>query len=152
MIAKALGKAALKWLLIALAFILLLSAINYGLGFIPFTPQWSGKRAVAKVSELTATVDTLNRQAAGQAEITRAVDTYHTREIVIRDDTAQTINEAHNDPNADAPLSAGRLGSLSRHEQRMCVSAALSCSTIDPSRRGAGAVSPDGPAGERDAG
>ena len=40
MILKALGKTALKWLLIAVAFIALLSAINYSLGFVPFTPQW----------------------------------------------------------------------------------------------------------------
>lgn len=144
MIAKALGKAALKWLLIALAFILLLSAINYGLGFIPFTPQWSGKRAVAKVSELTATVDTLNRQAAGQAEITRAVDTYHTREIVIRDATAQAINEARSAPDATTPLATERADRLRAADDGLCLAAPTLCPPADPAGRSAGAVqSPD---------
>lgn len=120
MILKAIGKTAIKWLLIACAFIALLSAINYGLGFVPFTPQWSGKRAVAKVSVLEDQVSTLTREATGQAEIATATEVYHTREIVIREVAADATAENEQADDASTPLSVERGNRLRSHDRVLC--------------------------------
>lgn len=121
MILKALGKTAIKWLLIAAAFIALLSAINYGLSFVPFTPQFNAKRAVAKVERLEGEVSTLTREATGNAEIAVATDTYHTREIIIREGTSEAIAEARSAPDADTPLTGERADRLRSADNRLCV-------------------------------
>lgn len=131
MILRALGKTAIKWLLIAAAFIALLSAINYGLSFVPFTPQFNAKRAVAKVEVLTGQVDTLQRQATGNAEIGQATETYHTREVIVREITSQAETEARNAPDADTPLTVERASRLHAADDRLCQSAPTLCATPD---------------------
>jgi len=146
-ILQALGKTAIKWLLIAVAFVVLLSAINYGLSFVPFTPQFNAKRAVAKADRLEGQVSTLEREATGQAEIATATETFHTRELVIRETAAQSIAAVRNEPDADTPLAAGRAGLFRGHDDSLCVPPAP-CGTIaDLARRGEGAVPPADPAG-----
>ena len=134
MILRAIARIGLKWLLIAAAFIALLSAINYGLGFVPFTPQWSGKRAVAEAKSLKAQVSSLERTAEGNAAIGQAVETYHTREVIYRDSTSQAINEARSAPDAETPLTDERADRLRRADDILCQSSGL-----------CGAAAPDAP-------
>jgi hypothetical protein len=147
MIAKALGKTAIKWLLIACAFIALLSALNYGLGFVPFTPQWQGKRQAVENSRLRGEVSTLVREATGNAEIAAATDTFHTREIIIREGTAEAIAQARNAPDADAPLTDERASRLRAADFRLCDEFAGLCADADAPGSRPDAVPPAGPAG-----
>jgi len=131
-ILQALGKTAIKWLLIAVAFIALLSAVNFGLSFVPFTPQFNAKRAVAKAERLEGQVATLERQATGQAEISTATETFHTRETIIREIASQAETEARDAPDATTPLSQERADRLRLNDQRVCLSAPTICGNPDP--------------------
>lgn len=146
MIAKALGKAALKWLLIAVAFIALLSAVNWGLSFVPFTPQFNAKRTAAAAERLEGQVSTLEREAAGNAEIATATDTFHTREVIVREIAAQAETEARNAPDATTPLSQERADRLRSADFRLCNEFPAICAPVDPAGSGEGAVPPAGPA------
>jgi hypothetical protein len=146
MILQALGKTAIKWLLIAVAFIILLSAVNYGLSFVPFTPQFNAKQAVAKVGVLEAQVSTLEREATGNAEIATATETFHTREVIVREIAAQAETEARNAPDATTPLSQERADRLRSADFRLCNEFPAICAPADPAGGGAGAVPPAGPA------
>jgi hypothetical protein len=139
-IVKALGNVAVKWLLVAVAFIALLSAINYGLSFVPFTPQWSGRLAIAKVETLEAQVSTLEREATGNAEIGQAVERHYEREVIIREGTAQAIADARRAPDADTPLSDERADRLRSHDIRLCNQFAGICSASALAGSRAGAV------------
>jgi len=119
-IARALTRTALKWLAFVVAFIILVSVVNFGLSYVPFTPQWQSKRAVAKAERLEGQIDTLTREATGNAEISQAVETLHTREIIIREGTAQAIAEARSAPDANTPLSDERANRLRDADNRMC--------------------------------
>ncbi len=120
MIIKALSKAAIKWLLIAAAFIILLSAINWGLSFVPFTPQFNAKRTAVAAERLEGQVDTITREATGNAEIATATETFHTRETIIREGTAQAIAEARSAPDATTPLADERADRLRAADDRLC--------------------------------
>jgi hypothetical protein len=146
-ILQALGKTAIKWLLIAVAFVVLLSAINYGLSFVPFTPQFNAKRTAAKADRLEGQVSTLEREATGQAEIATATETFHTRETIIREIASQAETEARNAPDADAPLTQERADRLRLNDQRVCDSAPTICASPDPAAGSAPAVPPAAPAG-----
>ncbi len=147
MILQALGKTAIKWLLIAVAFIALLSAVNFGLSFVPFTPQFNAKRAVAKAERLEGQVSTLEREATGQAEIAVATETFHTREIVVREIASQAETEARNAPDADTPLAPERADRLRSHDLRMCNAFPALCADPDAADGRAGTLPPAGPAG-----
>ena len=147
MILQALGKTAIKWLLIAVAFIALLSAVNFGLSFVPFTPQFNAKRAVAKVAVLEGHVSTLEREATGNAEIRDAVQIYHERETIIREIASQAETEARDAPDATTPLSQERADRLRLNDQRVCDNAPAICADADPAASSAPAVPPAGPAG-----
>ncbi len=146
MILQALGKTAIKWLLIAVAFIALLSAVNYGLSFVPFTPQFNAKRAVAKVAVLEGQVSTLEREATGNAEIATATETFHTREVIVREIAAQAETEARTAPDATTPLSQERADRLRSADFRLCNEFPALCAVADPAGSGAGALPPAGPA------
>lgn len=147
MIAKALGKTAIKWLLIAVAFIALLSAVNWGLSFVPFTPQFNAKRTAAAAERLEAQVSTLEREAAGNAEIATATETFHTREIIIREGTAQAIAEARSAPDATNPLADERADRLRSADFRLCSQFPGLCADADSAGSRPDAVSSAGPAG-----
>lgn len=125
MILSAVRRIALKWLLIAVAFVVLLSAINYGLGFVPFTPQFYAKRTAASAERLEGQVSSLERTAEGNAAIGKAVETYHTREVIYRDATTQAQTEARNAPDADTPLTDERADRLRAADQRLCDASGL---------------------------
>lgn len=143
MILKALGKTAIKWLLIACAFIALLSAVNYGLSFVPFTPQFNAKRTAAAAERLEGQVSALEREATGNAEIAAATETYHTREVIYRDIQSEADREARTAPDADTPLPAERLARHLRNDERVCESATFVCTPLDAGSSGAGALPAD---------
>lgn len=145
MILKALGKTAIKWLLIAVAFIALLSAINYGLSFVPFTPQFNAKRAVAKVERLESQVDTMAREATGNAEIAAATESFHAREIIIREGTSAAIAEARSAPDATTPLSDERADRLRNADFRLCDQFPRLCASPDAAGSGPPALPPADP-------
>jgi hypothetical protein len=111
--------------------VLALAAINHGLQYVPFSPQWSAKRSAAKADRLEARVSILERTAAGNAEIAEATNTYHTREVVIRDLTARAETEARRAPDADAPLSDERANRLRDADRRLCDASPGLCPAAD---------------------
>lgn len=103
-----------------LAAVLAFAAFDKAMSFIPGTDQWRGKRAVAENVRLRSQVSTLEREATGNAEIGQAVETYHTREIIIREGTAQAIADARSAPDATTPLSDERADRLRAADKRLC--------------------------------
>jgi len=130
-----------------LAAVLALAALNHFAAYVPFTPQWSAKRAEAKADRLEGQVSTLEREAAGQAEIAVATETHHTREVVVREIAAQAETEARNAPDADTPLAPERADRLRSHDLRLCDEFPGFCADPDPAAGRAGAVPPAGSAG-----
>jgi biopolymer transport protein ExbB/TolQ len=146
-ILQALGKTAIKWLLIVCAFIALLSVVNWGLSFVPFTPQFNAKRTAAAAERLEVKVSTLEREAAGNAEIATATETFHTRELIIREGTAQAIAEARSAPDATTPLATERADRLRSADFRLCDQFPGLCADADAAGSRPDAVPPAGPAG-----
>lgn len=146
MIVRAIRNTVLKWLLYAALFIALLTAINFGLSFVPFTPQWNAKRAEARGERLEAQVSTLQAEATGNAEIGQAVETYHTRETIIREGTAQAIAEARSAPDATIPLTPERAARLRAADRVLCDHTGLCPALSDPTGGGAEAVRDSDPA------
>jgi hypothetical protein len=124
----------IPWRLIgyALFALFVIGAANHYAGFIPFTPQWSAKRAVAKVERLEGEVNTLEREATGNAEIGQAVEHHYEREVIYRDLQTQAEIEARTAPDADTPLSDERADRLRRHDASVCLSAPAICPPADP--------------------
>lgn len=131
----------------ALAAVLALAALNHFAGFVPFTPQWSAKRAEAKADRLEGQVSTLEREATGQAEISTATETFHTRETIIREIASRAETEARDAPDATTPLSQERADRLRLNDQRVCDSAPTICSNPDPASGRSPALPPAAPAG-----
>jgi len=125
--------ARIPWRLIGyvLAAVLALAALNHFAAYVPFTPQWSAKRAEAKADRLEGQVSTLEREAAGQAEIATATEVHHTREIIIREGTAQAIAEARSAPDATTPLDPQRADRLRAADERLCLDAPALCPPAD---------------------
>lgn len=122
---------ALKWALYAALALALLWGLNSALGYVPFTPQWSAKRAEAKVERLEGDVSRLEREAEGNAVITEAERRIHTREVIVRDVTSQAINDARNAPDADTPLSDERANRLRAADRSLCEHAPALCPAPD---------------------
>ena len=141
--------ARVPWRLVGyvLAAVLALAAINHFAGFVPFTPQWSARQAVAKAERLEGQVSTLEREATGQAEISTATETFHTRETIIREIASQAETEARDAPDATTPLSQERADRLRLNDQRVCNSAPTICGNPDPAAGRSPALPPAGPAG-----
>lgn len=139
----------LPWRLIGyvIAAVIALAAINHLAGFLPFTPQWSARQAVAKADRLEGQVSTLEREATGQAEISTATETFHTRETIIREIASQADTEARDAPDATTPLSQERADRLRLNDQRVCDSAPAICGNPDPAAGRSPTLPPAGPAG-----
>jgi len=114
-----------------LAAVIALAAVNHFAGFIPFTPQWSEKRATVKAERLEAEVSVLQRVAIGQAEITTATDTYHTRTVVVQETTAAAITDARSAADADTPLDNARADRLRAHDRSLCDASPGLCADPD---------------------
>jgi hypothetical protein len=141
--------ARVPWQLVGyiLAAVLALAALNHFAGFVPLTPQWSARQAVAKADRLEGQVSTLERQATGQAEISTATETFHTRETIIREIASQAETEARDAPDATTPLSQERADRLRLNDQRVCDNAPAICADPDPAAGRPPALPPAGPAG-----
>jgi len=126
-----------------LAAVLALAALNHFAAYVPFTPQWSAKRAEAKADRLEGQVSTLEREAVGQAEIATATETFHTRETVIREVQSQADREARSAPDAETPLPDERLARHLRNDERVCDGASFTCATLDAPLGSVGAVPTD---------
>jgi len=139
----------IPWRLIGyvLAAVLALAALNHFAGFLPFTPQWSARQAVAKAERLEGQVSTLEREATGQAEIATATETFHTRETIYREVQSQADREARTAPDADTPLPDERLARHLRNDERVCDGASFTCSALDAPIGGVGAVQADNASG-----
>jgi hypothetical protein len=117
------------------------------LSYVPFSPFWSAKRAEARADRLEGQVSTLEREATGNAEIGQAVETFHTREVIVREIAAQAETEARSAPDATTPLSLERADRLRLNDQRVCLSAPAICADPDPAAGRAPAVPPAAAAG-----
>jgi len=117
------------------------------LSYVPFSPFWSAKRAEARADRLEGQVATLERQATGQAEISTATETFHTRETIIREIASQAETEARDAPDATTPLSQERADRLRLNDQRVCDNAPAICADPDPAAGRPPALPPAGPAG-----
>jgi len=117
------------------------------LSYVPFSPFWSAKRAEARADRLEGQVSTLEREATGNAEIGQAVETFHTREVIVREIAAQAETEARSAPDATTPLSLERADRLRLNDQRMCDNAPAICADPDPAAGRPPALPPAGPAG-----
>jgi hypothetical protein len=141
--------ARIPWRLIGyvLAAVLALAALNHFAGFVPFTPQWSAKRAEAKANRLEGQVSTLEREATGQAEISTAVERHYSRETIIREGTSEAIAQARSAPDAATPLDLMRANRLRAADQWLCEASPSLCADSNPSGSRSDAMPTAGPAG-----
>lgn len=100
-----------------------------------------------KLDRLEGQVSVLEREAVGQAEIAQATQTFHTREVVIRDLARQAETEARTAPDAQTPLDLDRVDRIRAADHRLCIVAPAICASPDPAGSGADAVPVADPAG-----
>ena len=93
-----------------------------------------------KIDRLEGQVSVLEREAVGQAEIAAATQTFHTREVVIRDLARQAETEARTAPDAETPLDPDRVARIRAADHRLCIVAPAICASADPAGSGADAV------------
>jgi hypothetical protein len=99
-----------------------------------------------KIDRLETEVSVLEREAVGQAEIAAATQTFHTREVVIRDLARQSETEARTAPDAETPLDPDRVARIRAADHRLCIVAPTICASPDPAGSGADAVPVTDPA------
>lgn len=100
-----------------------------------------------KLDRLEGHVSVLEREAVGQAEIAAATQTFHTREVVIRDLARQAETEARTAPDAETPLDPDRVARIRAADHRLCIVAPAICASADPAGSGADAMPVADPAG-----
>jgi hypothetical protein len=144
MILRALSKTG--WLVIAAVAVVLFGLAGLarpsflGLKFDPFGID------ARKIDRLETEVSVLEREAVGQAEIAAATQTFHTREVVIRDLARQSETEARTAPDAETPLDPDRVDRIRAADNRLCIVAPSICASPDPAGSGADAVPVTDPA------
>jgi hypothetical protein len=89
-----------------------------------------------KLDRLESQVSVLEREAVGNA----ATQTFHTREVVIRDLARQAETEARTAPDAETPLNADRVARIRAADNRLCIVAPAICAGPDPAGSGADAL------------
>jgi hypothetical protein len=128
------------WLVIAAVAVVLFGLAGLvrpsflGLKFDPFGID------ARKIDRLETEVSVLEREAVGQAEIAAATQTFHTREVVIRDLARQAETEARTAPDAETPLTPDRVGRLRAADNRLCSAYPAICPDPDAAASGADAV------------
>jgi hypothetical protein len=134
MILRALSKTG--WLVIAAVAVVLFGLAGLarpsflGLKFDPFGID------ARKIDRLEGEVSVLEREAVGNAEIAAATQTFHTREVVIRELSRQAEIEARTAPDAETPLTPDRVGRLRAADHRLCSAYPAICP--DPDAAGSG--------------
>jgi hypothetical protein len=138
MILRALSKTG--WLVIAAVALVVFGLAGLvrpsflGLKFDPFGID------ARKIDRLENQVSVLEREATGNAEIAAATQTFHTREVVIRDLARQAETEARTAPDAETPLDPDRVARIRAADYRLCIVAPSICANPDPAGSGADAV------------
>jgi len=138
MIFRALSKTG--WLVIAAVAVVMFGLAGLarpsflGLKFDPFGID------ARKIDRLEGEVSVLEREAVGNAEIAAATQTFHTREVVIRDLARQAEIEARTAPDAETPLDPDRVARIRAADDRLCIVAPSICASPDPAGSGADPV------------
>ena len=128
------------WLVIAAVAVVLFGLAGLarpsflGLKFDPFGID------ARKIDRLESEVSVLEREAIGNAEVAVATQTFHTREVVIRELSRQAEIEARTAPDAETPLDPSRVDRLRSADNRLCSAYPAICPDPDPAGSGAGAV------------
>lgn len=139
MIFRALSKTG--WLVIAAVAVVLFGLAGLarpsflGLKFDPFGID------ARKLDQLTDQVSVMEREAIGNAEVAVATQTFHTREVVIRELSRQAEIEARTALDAETPLTPDRVGRLRAADHRLCSAYPAICPDPDAAASGANAVS-----------
>ena len=129
------------WLIIAAVAVVLFGLAGLarpsflGLKFDPFGID------ARKLDQLTDQVSVMEREAIGNAEVAVATQTFHTREVVIRELSRQAEREARTAPDAETPLTLDRVGRLRAADHRLCSAYPAICPNPDAAASGADAVS-----------
>jgi hypothetical protein len=138
MILRALSKTG--WLVIAAVAVVLFGLAGLarpsflGLKFDPFGID------ARKLDQLTDQVSVMEREAIGNAEVAAATQTFHTREVVIRELSRQAEIEARTASDAETPLDPDRVARIRAADNRLCIVAPSICASPDPAGSGADAV------------
>jgi hypothetical protein len=103
-----------------------------------------------KIDRLENDVSVLEREAVGNAEIATATQTFHTREVVIRELSRNAEIEARMASDANTPLDPDRVARIRAADHRLCIVAPTVCPDPDPAGSGSPAVSTVVPTGEPD--
>jgi hypothetical protein len=128
------------WLVIAAVAVVLFGLAGLarpsflGLKFDPFGID------ARKIDRLENDVSVLEREAAGNAEIAIASQTFHTREVVIRDLARQAEIEARTASDANTPLDPDRVARIRAADNRLCIVAPSICPNPDAAASGADTV------------
>ncbi len=128
------------WLIIAAVAVVLFGLAGLArpsfLGF-KFDPFGIDAR---KMDQLADQVSVMEREAIGNAEIAAATQTFHTREVVIRELSRQAEIEARTASDAETPLDPNRVARIRAADHRLCIVAPSICANPDPAGSGADAV------------
>lgn len=128
------------WLVIAAVAVVLFGLTGLarpsflGLKFDPFGID------ARKIDRLESEVSVLEREAVGNAEVAVATQTFHTREVVIRELSRQAEIEARTAPDAETPLDPSRVDRLRSADNRLCSAYPAICPDPDAAASGADAV------------
>jgi len=93
-----------------------------------------------KMDRLESEVSVLEREAAGNAEIASATQTFHTREVVIRELSRNAEIDARKAHDAETPLDPDRVARIRAADNRLCIVAPVICPDSDPAGRRTDAV------------
>jgi hypothetical protein len=128
------------WLIIAAVAVVLFGLAGLarpsflGLKFDPFGID------ARKLDQLKDQVSVMEREAIGNADIAAATQTFHTREVVIRELSRKAEIEARTAPDAETPLTPDRVGRLRAADNRLCSAYPAICPNPDAAAGGADTV------------
>ena len=128
------------WLVIAAVAVVLFGLAGLarpsflGLKFDPFGID------ARKLDQLTDQVSVMEREATGNAEVAVATQTFHTREVVIRELSRQAEIEARTASDAETPLTPDRVDRLRAADNRLCSAYPAICPNPDAAAGGADVV------------
>ena len=128
------------WLIIAAVAVVLFGLAGLarpsflGLKFDPFGID------ARKLDQLADQVSVMEREAIGNADVAVATQTFHKREVVIRELSRQAEIEARTAPDAETPLTPDRVGRLRAADNRLCSAYPAICPDPDVAASGADAV------------
>jgi hypothetical protein len=128
------------WLIIAAVAVVLFGLAGLarpsflGLKFDPFGID------ARKLDQLTDQVSVMEREAIGNAEVAAATQTFHTREVVIRELSRQAEIEARTASDAETPLTPDRVDRLRAADNRLCSAYPAICPDANAAASGADTV------------